>query len=103
MQNLIKKQTNDFSVALASGTDYKKGMILVSSDGGDTWEHKDLTDTDMCCILIEDINATAETKTSVGVTGEFNENEVVFHGTQTKANLGGTLQNKNIILTKWSK
>ncbi len=103
MENLIKKRHHDISGVLATGTKYTAGMILISADGGANWTAGDVATDKMVAVLGLDTDATAGAKTALLFTGVFNENNITFNGTQTKATIGAILQDKNIFIEKWSK
>ncbi len=107
--NLVKTVGIDKGVTLTSGTYYTQGMLVVSLDGVN-FAHTDIllsTDADYnkqeVLVLVADYDATSSAITGVGYTGEFNENNITFSGTQTKVSLAGVLQAKNITISKWSK
>lgn len=113
--NLVSKIHDDVGITLLAGTAYTKGMIVVLQDTG-KYTNADITlagvaattpqvthDKQKILVLADDYDATAADVEGVGYTGVFNENNVTFPGAQTKADVAGILQAKDIILKDWSK
>lgn len=115
-ENLVKVVHSDEGVTLLAGTSYTIGMLLVKQDTG-KWTQADIVgsgvadatpqygyDKQEIGVLLESVDATAADSAGVIATeGIFNENNIVFNGTQVKETLAGVLQAKGIKLEKWSK
>jgi hypothetical protein len=90
-------------VTLLVGTTYKRGSVLgiVTANGKATLVDSAKADGSQTAhaVLAETVDATAADKVaSVYLSGEFNEDALVFGGTDTKATHRSALRNLNIYL-----
>ncbi|MHA1193231.1 MAG: hypothetical protein ACTSP9_13195 [Promethearchaeota archaeon] len=111
--NLVKEIGDTEGITLLTGTAYTIGMVVTLQNDGkytddivinpeDTPTGTQLPFSEQkVYILVADVDATGGDAAGVGYTGEFNSNNVTLPGSQTEAQVAGTLQAKNIILNDW--
>jgi hypothetical protein len=113
--NFVKEIGDTEGITLLTGTAYTQGMAVTLQNTGkysqgiiinpeDTPTGTELPFSEQkVYILAADVDATGGDAAGIGYTGEFNSNKVTLPGSQTEAQVAGTLQAKNIILNDWSQ